>query len=240
MTKSQDLPYRAPSANPQPTSFLRYPAVALNLTAGALLLIGAPLLYVLVVRFHGRSAHHIVLPLRFLDSAIMLLAAAVTIMLHEYIHGWGLRLHGYQVTYGVHWRKFMAYAAVYDQPIARRHVLRIALAPVVIITVAMLPLLAFPNRYVVLVAFSALLTNTTGSVGDLYLVWHLKYPPQWTLLSDIDLYDVGPIVPGAYGTRVGTWARCGNCWTGCEHYQLAIPSGEQPRESDREGCLPNG
>ena len=47
MTKSQDLAYRAPSANPQPTSFLRYPAVALNLTAGVLILIGAPLLYVL-------------------------------------------------------------------------------------------------------------------------------------------------------------------------------------------------
>lgn len=190
MTKLQDLAYSAPSANPQPTIFLRYPAAALNLAAGALLLIVAPLLYVLVVRFHGHSAHHILLPLRFLDSAIALLASAATIALHEYIHGLGLRLHGYQVSYGVHWRKFMAYAAVCDQSIERQHVLRIALAPVVIITVVMLPLLAFPNRYVVLVAFSALLTNTSGSVGDLYLVWRLKYLPQWTSLTDIDQYGL--------------------------------------------------
>ena len=185
MTKSQDIPYSAPPPNLHLRTFPHYPARVLNLAAGALFLIVAPLLYALVLRFHGRSAYHILLPLSYLDSTITLLVAVVTIVLHEYIHGCGIRLHGYQVYYGVHWRKFMVYAGVFDQSMQRQHVLQIALAPVVIITVAMLPLLAFPNRYVVLMAFTALLTNTTGSVGDLYLVWHLQYLPWW-VLSDID------------------------------------------------------
>lgn len=104
----------------------------------------------------------------------------------------------------------MAYAAVYDEPIERRHVFRIALAPVVIITVAMLPLLAFPNRYVVLVAFSALLTNTTGSVGDLYLMWRLKDLPQWTLLSDINLYDIQ--AGGSWSLRIRRSGDMGTVW----------------------------
>jgi len=50
----------------------------------------------------------------------------------------------------------------------------------------MLPLLAVPNHYVASVAFSVLLTNTPGAVGDLHLAWQLLRLPRQTLLYDID------------------------------------------------------
>lgn len=225
------MPSDDPRPNPWPIAFPYYPATVLNVAAGGLFLILAPLLYMLILRFHERAAYHVALPLTLVESVIVLLAAAVTIVLHEYIHGWGLRLHGYQVSYGVHWRKFMAYAAVFDQPMEREHVSRIALAPFVIITATMLPLLAFPNRYVIVVAFTALLINTAGSVGDLLLAWHLKYLPPRTLLCDIDLCDALPTVSGAAEARVETHTQYGRHWASCcEHYRPTPCQTEQPAE----------
>jgi hypothetical protein len=62
----------------------------------------------------------------------------------------------------------------------------VALAPLIALTAILVPMLAVSSRIVVLVGMSALLMNTAGAVGDVYLVWRLKRLPRPTSLYDVD------------------------------------------------------
>jgi hypothetical protein len=71
----------------------------------------------------------------------------------------------------------------------------VALAPLCVMTAALLPLLAVPIRAVVIVAFMMLVLNTGGAVGDLYLVWRLLRMPRGTLLYDVDTNNMFILEP---------------------------------------------
>ena len=75
--------------------------------------------------------------------------------------------------------------AAFGQFQTRRDNVRCALAPLVVFTVVLTPLLAGPLP-VALLAFFVLVVNTSGAVGDLYLTWRLLRMPPETLLYDVD------------------------------------------------------
>lgn len=129
-----------------------------------------------------------VIVLDLIDVGLPLVAALfVTVVVHELIHGTVMRYYGQDVTYGVHPAMGSFYAAAFGQFQRREQLFPIGLAPLVSITVVATPLLAVPVPVIAVTAYLVLLVNTTGAVGDLYVVWRLQRMPEGTLLYDVDL-----------------------------------------------------
>lgn len=164
---------------------LVYPKAALQVMAISLLLLTTPVLLGVAWLLQGRPAGAPVVT-TVEDLGLVLLTILVTVVGHEWIHGFAYQLLGYRVTYGASLKLLAAYAAAFGQWQRRRDNLIVALAPLVVLTLALVPLLGVPNRVVVVVAFTALLFNTSGAVGDLYLAWRLLRLPRGTLLYDVD------------------------------------------------------
>ncbi|WP_135851815.1 DUF3267 domain-containing protein [Halorussus salinus] len=116
--------------------------------------------------------------------AVVALLSVGTIVVHELVHGAVYRLLGYRVRYGLALNMGAAYAAAFGQFQTRRDNVVVALAPLVVFTVVLTPLLAGP-LVVALGAFLVLVVNTSGAIGDLYLSWRLLRMPEGTLLYDL-------------------------------------------------------
>lgn len=121
------------------------------------------------------------------ELLLVLLTVLVVIVVHELIHGAVYRWLGYDVSFGIAWKMGAAYAAVFGQFQKRLHNLASAVAPLLVLNAVLFPLLLLPNDTLNLVGFVALLFNTSGAVGDLYLSWRLWRMPAGSLL-----YDVSP------------------------------------------------
>jgi hypothetical protein len=185
MTTTQPTSAPPPPAGYQPAYPFRYPKALLQLAGLVLLAVVVPPLIWLTWRVQRLPGEGRIV-LRPLDLVLLLVAAPLTIVVHELIHGLAFRAFGYRVTYGVAWHLGAAYAGAFGQFQRRRHMFVVALAPLLALTAMCLPLLAAPNRAVVIVAFMVLILNTGGAIGDLYLVWRLLRLPRTTLLYDVD------------------------------------------------------
>ena len=117
----------------------------------------------------------------------VVLTVVVVIVVHELVHGAVYRWLGYKVSYGIAWKLGAAYAAVFGQFQQRGHNFATAVAPLIVLTTLFWPLLLLPNGLLNLIGFTAILFNTSGAVGDLYLSWRL-----WRLSPSSLLYDVSP------------------------------------------------
>ncbi|GAA0224644.1 DUF3267 domain-containing protein [Halobacterium noricense] len=109
-----------------------------------------------------------------------------TLVVHEAIHGLVFRRLGYRVSYGFEPRIPALYTAAFGQFVTRRDNMLVGVAPLVVMTLVGIPLLAGPMP-VALAAYFALLVNTSGAVGDLYLLWRLRRMPTETVLYDTDI-----------------------------------------------------
>ncbi|MDG5759670.1 DUF3267 domain-containing protein [Natronococcus sp. A-GB1] len=120
--------------------------------------------------------------------AIPLVVAFLTVaVVHELLHGVVFQRYGYDVNYGVYWQFGAVYAAVFHQFHTREHNLWVGIAPLTIITVVCLPLLAVPNSLVATSALFALALNTGGSMGDIYAFWRFYRMPQGTVFYDVNI-----------------------------------------------------
>lgn len=104
--------------------------------------------------------------------------------LHEYLHGLGMQYYGHQVRYGVKWTKGVLYATS-DQGLFGRHqFIRIALAPLIGISLLCMGICLFVPASIGLCFSIVAILNATGSIGDLWMAWIVrKYPPD-TLIRD--------------------------------------------------------
>lgn len=128
------------------------------------------------------------LPQGLLELVIALLVFPAVILLHEATHGLTYQLLGYRVSYGLAPELGAAYAAAFGQFQKRGHNLIAAIMPLLVITLIGVPLLTVPdNRLLALVMFVALLVNTSGAVGDVYIIWRLLRMPPGTLLYDVSV-----------------------------------------------------
>ena len=188
MTTIQDNGYPPPPAGYQPAVRFQYPKIKLQIAALVVLAVITPLILFLAWMLQRPSAER---PFFIVDGFIDLIPVIVTALaittIHELVHGLTYQLLGYKVSYGVSAHLFAAYAAAFKQWQKRNHNLAVALAPLVILTGLFLPMLAIQNRVVVLVAVTALMMNTAGAVGDMYLCWQLLRMPRTTLLYDMDI-----------------------------------------------------
>lgn len=117
--------------------------------------------------------------------ATVVVALGATFGIHELVHGLVYRLLGYRVSYGVAINIGALYAAAFGQFQTRRDNILCAMAPLVVFTVVLTPLLVGPLS-VALLAFFVLVVNTSGAIGDLYITWRLLRMPPGTLLYDVD------------------------------------------------------
>ncbi|MBN2394420.1 MAG: DUF3267 domain-containing protein [Anaerolineae bacterium] len=207
-----EIPASPPAGYRQPYRFT-YPMLGLQIGALAMLLALVPFLGVLTWVLQGQpsladttsqltelldSLDHLFsnssAVLTFGCAAALLIASivvpltivVVTIIVHELIHGLAYRALGYRVSYGFYW-KLGCYAIAPCQFQQRRHNIVVALAPLVVITLVMAPLLAVQNILVVAIALLVLLLNTSAAAGDLYSTWWLLKTPPHTLLYDVDV-----------------------------------------------------
>ncbi len=176
----------APPAGYQLRSVVRYPVVVVTVTSAAIFFITTPLFIWLAWRLQAVSSHPFLLPLTIEDSFLALAGSIATVGIHELTHILILRAYGYKTSCGVAWRQFAVYAAAFGQWQPRQRALLVTLAPLVVITALSLPLLAVADRSLVVLGFSALLTNTSGAAGDLFIAWRLLQLPRNTLIYDVD------------------------------------------------------
>jgi hypothetical protein len=176
----------APPAGYIPEHVVRYPALAVNLASVAILCIITPLLIWLTSVLQAMTVHAFALPLTLEDLLLGWSAMIVTVGVHEAIHVVIIRVFGYHASCGFTWRQLAAYAGAFGQWQLRRHALLITLAPLVVITAVAIPFLGAPQRSLVVVGFSALLANTSGVAGDLYVTWQLLRLPRQALIYDVD------------------------------------------------------
>ena len=188
-----------PPAGYQPGYMIRYPVLAVSIVSATIFLITIPLLVWLTWRVQAVVSYPFALPLTIEDGLETLVGSVMTAGIHELIHISVLRAYGYRTSWGVAWRQFAVYAAAFGQWQSRRHALVVTLAPFIIITVLSLPLLASTNRLLVVLGFCALLTNTSGAAGDLFVAWRLLWLPRNTLVYDVDptqmlIFAPGPLI----------------------------------------------
>jgi len=126
-----------------------------------------------------------------IDSGLVAVALVGAItgvtVLHELVHGAVYRRLGYRVSYGVAPQLGAFYAATFHQFQRRNDNLVVGLAPLVVLNTALLPLLFVPIPLVAFGAFVALLFNTAGAAGDLYLAAALLRMPADAVMYDSDV-----------------------------------------------------
>ncbi|WP_440770770.1 DUF3267 domain-containing protein [Natronorubrum sp. DTA28] len=116
-----------------------------------------------------------------------LVALIVTTVVHELIHGLVFRWYGHTPEYGAVPALGAFYAAVFGEFQNRDDLLRVALAPLLVITAVCVPLLAVPVPIIAITAGFVLILNTAGAVGDLYALWRVGRMPRGTLMYDVDI-----------------------------------------------------
>jgi hypothetical protein len=165
-----------------------YPKLWVNLATLVLLITLGPLLWRLTGFLHRQApadAFRIGPEQLLVIMLSIVLVPPLTIVLHELLHGLTYRWLGYRISYGFYWR-LGPYTAAFGQFQRREHTIVVALAPLVVLSGGMLPLLAVREALVITIAFLTILINTSGATGDLYLVWRLLRMPPGTLTYDID------------------------------------------------------
>lgn len=185
---TNQIVYPTPLPGYQPAIRFEYPRLRLQLLAIGLIIGVTPVLLLITWLLQGRPG---ALPLAvssgLWDLSLVLVTIIVTVIVHEGIHGLVYQLFGYKVSYGASLHLFAAYAGAFGQWQRRNHNIFVALAPLVLLTLFLIPGLSFAQPVVVLITFTALLFNIGGAVGDIYLAWYLWRLPRTTLLYDVDV-----------------------------------------------------
>ena len=176
-------PPEPPEGYGEPTQF-SYPGLWLSVGSLVLFVLSVAGFGELMAAIRGGAPTEYTVGLAGIGVAAALSVA--TVVVHELVHGLAYRLLGYRVEYGIALNMGAAYAAAFGQFQTRGDNLAVGLAPLLAFTVILTPLLAGPLP-VALAAFLALVVNTSGAVGDLYLVWRLLRMPEGTLLYDVDI-----------------------------------------------------
>jgi hypothetical protein len=163
----------------------RKAAVILNLV-GIPLLIGCGWLFVRLAQRLNPAFAEAQLTVSFLTLFLTLLAIFSIVLLHEAVHGLFLWLFtNERPIYGYSW--YYAYAGAPDWYLPKLPYIAVALAPLIMITLAGVGLLPFVPGTAVIPLIVALTTNAAGAIGDVAVVlWVLAQP------ADVLVRDSGP------------------------------------------------
>jgi hypothetical protein len=163
-------------------------------------LAGIPLLLLAGALFYGWGSLHqpglLGADLGAVGGLWSLVALALTLVLHELVHGLAIHYFGGRAQYGVIWRGLMFYATAPGYGFQRNQYLVVALAPLVVISLVGLGLLVLPLPAPLawLAAFAAMI-NAAGAVGDMWIgLIVLRYPHYAVVVDEKDGMRV--LLPG--------------------------------------------
>lgn len=197
-TPTDTLVPSTPARYQEPSQF-EYPLVYLVLGSAALFPLATVLFGGVLWQLQGPAVFESLVTVTETESAltfvfdwplivgVTVLALGVTVVVHELVHGLVFGQYGYQVSYGAMPHIGAFYAAPFHQFVARKHVFPVALAPLVLISLVGIPLLAVPSPVAAFFVFQLLVINAVGASGDLYIVLVLLRKPSGTLLYDSDI-----------------------------------------------------
>lgn len=115
---------------------------------------------------------------------VVLVITFVAIVLHEGIHGLAFRVFGkVRPTFGFRW--VYAFAAAPGNFIPRDRYLPVALAPLVVLSILGVALMAVAPAQWLTAILLACVVNASGSVADIWVAWLLLRMPAETLASDL-------------------------------------------------------
>lgn len=123
----------------------------------------------------------------------LLLAFVGTLVVHEAIHGVVARALGYRVTFGVTrlgTLLYAAYAGTFEQPVSRRDLTLIAVAPLVVIPLACVVGFAVGPDWLVVPLVVAFVVNASGVAGDCYLLYSVARVPRGSLFYDLSVEEM--------------------------------------------------
>jgi hypothetical protein len=140
----------------------------------------------MTVDLRESSATTLMMVLLFIVAALVCIAVVIvlSVVLHEAAHGivyWALT--GRRPVFG--FKGWYFYAAAPGWYFTRGQFLAAGLAPLVLVPLLALPVLAFAPALVALVATLGLTVNATGALGDLYLVARLLRQPRNVVVEDL-------------------------------------------------------
>jgi hypothetical protein len=122
------------------------------------------------------------------EVGLSLFGMAVTIVLHELVHGLTMRVFGARPLYGVLWKQAAFYATSPGYGFRRNSYLMIALAPLVVLSLlAVLGMALLPGTgWVALFALCAVI-NGSGASGDLWMAGIvIRYPRSAYVVDERD------------------------------------------------------
>jgi hypothetical protein len=114
--------------------------------------------------------------------AIVLVIAMLSV--HELCHGLAYRIFGAKPRYGVNLRKWVAYASAENYYLSRNAYIVVALAPLVILSLATLIGMALTGGIWRLVVILLGAANAGGAIGDLWFTWVCLRSPSTLLIRD--------------------------------------------------------
>ena len=159
--------------------------VVLNVVGLALMGLSLPLFFAWAHLWQTRIES---LEVRILQMVATLFAVAITIVLHELMHGLALRAYGARPKYGVMWQEMMFYATAAGYAFRRNAYIIIALAPLVGLSLVgmLLLMLPLPDWLPLIIVFCVAL-NVGSAIGDLWLVRvTLGYPSAAYIVDEKD------------------------------------------------------
>ncbi|QLH80815.1 DUF3267 domain-containing protein [Halosimplex pelagicum] len=187
-----------PAGYDPPTDF-RYSMVVLTLAALVVTPVAMAAFGAVLWRFQGPTVYEALATVTETESGVtftfdaglilgsFLLAVVVTVVVNEAIHGLVFRYYGYDVSYGAAPHMGAFYATPFHQFVCREHAPPVALAPLVVISLVGLPLIALAPPLVAFFVFQAVVFNAIGAVGDLYATIHALRLPPGSLYYDSDI-----------------------------------------------------
>ena len=108
----------------------------------------------------------------------------VVLPLHEFIHGLTIMAFGQRVRYGAKLSKGVLYATSENALFRRNEYLAIALAPLVVITLAVMLLMVIAPQGLAYYLGIAAVLNAGGAIGDLWSVGVLLHYAEGVLVRD--------------------------------------------------------
>ncbi len=121
------------------------------------------------------------------ELLLVLPALALTLVLHELLHGLAMAVFSARPRYGIFWQGLMLYATAPGYAFRRNDYMVVILAPLVTLSLAaMAAIILVPPFVAVLLALCAT-TNGAGAVADLWILGiTLRYPARAFVVDERD------------------------------------------------------
>lgn len=157
----------------------------LNLVAVPLLLLAVFFFLGLLILYESIGAPLVIPAIPETTSVTLGLVMVIGVLgLHEWVHGLAIRYYGAKPRYGAKPLRLVLYATADGAYFTRDQYIRIALAPLVVISLLAILISTFVPNSVALWVMMAAATNATGAIGDMWAVWIVRRFPATALIQD--------------------------------------------------------